>query len=144
MLARAGGAASPRVRAIVVFYAGWRDAWTTHRPGIAANPARRCRGVPGRRRSARVAMATTTAGVAEINSAAPDVAAATGWLGAGAEAFRAAHAGWGECLAFVALGRIALLAASSMRDGAFPRGAAASQASARGSRAPSRSTISGA
>ena len=50
--------------------------------------------------------------------------------GAGAEAFRAAHAGWGECLAFVALGRIALL--GGRFDDAtelFRRGAAASRAS---------------
>ena len=130
MLVRADGAASPRVRAIVAFYAGWRDAWTTHRPGIAVTLLEAAAEFKAEGDLLGVAMATTTAGVAEINSAAPDVAAATGWLGAGAEAFRAAHAGWGECLAFVALGRIALLggrfdAATEL----FHRGAAASRAS---------------
>ena len=55
MLDRADGAASPRVRAIVGFYSGWRDAWTTHRPGIAtilleAASGVRTRGRPARRR----------------------------------------------------------------------------------------------
>ena len=130
MLERAGGTASSRERAIVAFYAGWRDAWTTHRPGIAATLLAAAEEFEAEGDRLGVAMATTTAGVAEINSSAPDVAAATGWLRAGAEAFRAANAGWGECLAYVALGRIALL--GGRFDDAtelFRRGAAASRAS---------------
>jgi predicted ATPase len=130
MLERADGAASERVRAIVGFYTGWRDAWTTHRPGIAATLLEAAREFEREGDLLGVAMATTTAGVAEINSAAPDVAAATGWLHAGAEAFRAAGSGWGECLAYVAIGRIALL--QGRYDEAtemFHRGAEASRAS---------------
>ena len=130
MLERTGGAASSRVHAIVNFYAGWRDAWTTHRPGIASTLLDAAKEFEIEGDLLGVAMATTTAGVAEINSSAPDVAAATGWLRAGAEAFRAADAGWGECLAFVALGRIALLGGKF--DDAmelFRRGAEASRAS---------------
>jgi predicted ATPase len=130
MLERVGGAASPREQAIVAFYAGWRDAWTTHRPGIAATLLEAAAEFEAEGDLLGVAMATTTAGVAEINSATPDVAAATGWLRAGAEFFRAADAGWGECLAYVALGRIALLG-GKLDDAAelFRRGAAASRAS---------------
>ena len=130
MLDRADGAASPRVRAIVGFYSGWRDAWTTHRQGIATTLLEAAREFEREGDLLGVAMATTTAGVAEINSAAPDVAAATGWLRAGAEAFRAAGSGWGECLADVAMGRIALLQGKD--DEAtemFHRGAEASRAS---------------
>jgi len=130
MLDRADGAASPRVRAIVGFYAGWRDAWTTHRPGIAATLLESAREFEREGDLLGVAMATTTAGVAEINSAAPDVAAATGWLRAGAEAFRAAGSGWGECLADVAIGRIALLQGKlDVATEMFHRGADASRAS---------------
>jgi predicted ATPase len=130
MLERTGGAASPRVHAIVGFYSGWRDAWTTHRPGIATTLLEAAKEFELEGDLLGVAMATTTAGVAEINSEAPDVAAATGWLQAGAEAFRAARSGWGECLAYVAIGRIALLggrfeAAAEM----FQRGAEASRVS---------------
>jgi hypothetical protein len=130
MLDRADGAASPRVRAIVGFYAGWRDAWTTHRPGIAATLLESAREFEREGDLLGVAMATTTAGVAEINGATPDVAAATGWLRAGADAFRAADSGWGECLADVAIGRIALLQGRHDEAAAmFRRGAAASRAS---------------
>jgi hypothetical protein len=130
MIGRVGGTASAREQAIVAFYAGWRDAWTTHQPGIAATLLGAAAEFDAEGDLLGVAMATTTAGVAEINSPAPDVAAATGWLRAGAEAFRAANAGWGECLAYVALGRIALLggrfdAATEL----FLRGADASRAS---------------
>ena len=130
MLDRTSGVASSRVHAIVVFYSGWRDAWTTHRPGIAATLLEAAQEFDDEGDLLGVAMATTTAGVAEINSEAPDVAAATGWLQAGAQAFRAAESGWGECLAYVAIGRIALLggrfeAAAEM----FQRGAEASRAS---------------
>jgi predicted ATPase len=130
MLERTGEAASSRVHAIVNFYAGWRDAWTTHRPGIASTLLDAAAEFQAEGDLLGVAMATTTAGVAEINSSTPDVAAATGWLRAGAEAFRAAGAGWGECLAFVALGRIALLG-GKMDDAMelFRRGAEASRAS---------------
>ena len=84
MLERTGGTASSRAQAIVGFYAGWRDAWTTHRPGIAATLLEAAKEFELEGDQLGVAMATTTAGVAEINSAAPDVAAAMGWLHAGA------------------------------------------------------------
>jgi hypothetical protein len=130
MLDRTGAEASSRVQAIVAFYAGWRDAWTTHRPGAASRLLEAAAEFRAEGDLLGVAMATTTAGVAEINSSAPDVAAAAGWLQAGAEAFRAAHAGWGECLALVALGRIALLG-GRLDDATalFRRGAEASRAS---------------
>ena len=86
----ADGSASPRERAIVLFYAGWRDAWTTHRPGHRPTLLDAAAEFEVEGDLLGVAMATTTAGVAEINSSAPDVAAAPGWLRAGAEAFRAA------------------------------------------------------
>ena len=109
MLDRTGGAASPRVHAIVVFYSGWRDAWTTHRPGIAATLLEAAKEFEVEGDLLGVAMATTTAGVAEINSEAPDVAAATGWLQRRRGGVPGGAIGWGECLAYVAIGRIALL-----------------------------------
>ena len=146
MLERTGGAASSRVHAIVAFYAGWRDAWTTHRPGIAATLLEAAREFEAEGDLLGVAMATTTAGVAEINSPAPDVAAATGLAAARAPRRSGRReAGWGECLAYVALGRIALLG-GRFDDAAelFRRGAEASRASRRAIRAaPSRSTTSG-
>ncbi len=130
MLEHVGGTASARERAIVAFYAGWRDAWTTHQPGIAATLLDAAAEFEAEGDLLGVAMATTTAGVAEINSPAPDVAAASAWLSAGAEKFRAAQAGWGECLAYVALGRIALLGGGfEVATELFYRGAKASQAS---------------
>ncbi len=130
MLERTGGSASPRVHAIVLFYAGWRDAWTTHRPGVPATLLEAAREFEVEGDLLGVAMATTTAGVAEINSPSPDVATATGWLQAGAEAFRAAGSGWGECLAYVAIGRIALLGGGfEQATQLFHRGAEASRAS---------------
>ncbi|MET0780895.1 MAG: DUF4062 domain-containing protein [Microbacterium sp.] len=130
ILDRTGASASARAHAIVLFYAGWRDAWTTHRPGIAATLLEAAEEFELEGDQLGVAMATTTAGVAEINSAAPDVAAAMRWLHAGAEAFRAARSGWGECLAYVAIGRIALLGGRfEEATQLFQRGAEASRAS---------------
>jgi predicted ATPase len=130
MLDRTSGLASSRVHAIVAFYSGWRDAWTTHRPGIAATLLEAAKEFEIEGDLLGIAMATTTAGVAEINSEEPDVAAATDWLQAGAEAFRAARSGWGECLAYVAIGRIALLGSRFDTAAAmFQRGAEASRAS---------------
>ncbi|GAA1943796.1 hypothetical protein GCM10009776_01920 [Microbacterium deminutum] len=129
ILDRTGAVASSREQAIVAFYAGWRDAWTTHRPGIAPILLDAAKEFESEGDMLGVAMATTTAGVAEINSPAPDVAAASRWLSEGAEAFRRADVGWGECLALVALGRIALL--MGRHDDAtelFRRGAEASRA----------------
>ncbi|MFH8253303.1 ATP-binding protein, partial [Microbacterium sp. B2969] len=130
ILERTGAAASSREHAIVAFYVGWRDMWSTHRPGIAAALLDAAEEFESEGDLLGVAMATTTAGVAEINSSAPDVAAALGWLHEGAEAFRRIQAGWGECLAMVALGRIALLGARlDEATELFRRGAEASRAS---------------
>ena len=144
MLERTGGAASPRVQAIVTFYAGWRDAWTTHRPGIAATLLEAAREFEVEGDLLGVAMATTTAGVAEINSAAPDVAAATGWLHAGAEAFRAARRRVGRVPRVSSrLGRIALLGGRfDDATALFQRGAEASRASRRAIRGHRRASPS--
>ncbi|WP_160132861.1 DUF4062 domain-containing protein [Microbacterium sp. SLBN-146] len=100
---------SPRSRSIAVFFVGWRDVWVEPTHDLAAVLLRAADGFAEADDALGVAMVTATAGLAEAVTPDPDIPWATRWLREGAERFNSLGAGWGESLAQVALGRIALL-----------------------------------
>ena len=100
---------SPRTRAIAAFYVAWRDMWIAPSHEITASLRAAAADFATAGDEVGATMAGATAGLAEINTADPDMAAASAWLREGADRFRALGAGWGETLALVALGRIATL-----------------------------------
>jgi len=109
LLAQDDARISDRTRAIATFYVAWRDMWVAPSPALVPS----LRDAAGRFAAdgdaLGVAMATATAGLAEIAGPDPDIPSAVEWLSDGATRFRSLDAGWGESLALVALGRIALL-----------------------------------
>ena len=130
LLSSGASGISPRARAIAAFYVGWRDMWLapTHEITRSLRAAADGFAVAGDELGAT--MAGATAGLAEINTADPDIASATGWLQEGAERFRALGVGWGETLALVALGRIhALQGDLRGAEAEFARGVEAARAS---------------
>ncbi len=102
-------ALSPRARAIAMFYPAWGGAWgsPTHELADRFHEASALFAEGGDPLGS--AMTTAAAGLAEANSPDPDIAAASRWLTEGTESFRRLGAGWGECLALIARGRIAWL-----------------------------------
>ena len=109
LLTRPADELSARSRSIAVFYVSWRDLWVTPSHELTAALRGAAAGFADGDDPLGVAMVTATAGLAEIVTPDPDIASAMVWLTAGAEQFHALGAGWGESLAHVALGRIALL-----------------------------------
>lgn len=100
---------SPRSRSIAVFFVGWRDVWVNPTHDLVAALLGAADGFADADDHLGVAMVTATAGLAEVVAPDPDIRSATAWLREGAERFNALGAGWGESLAQVALGRIALM-----------------------------------
>jgi predicted ATPase len=108
-LARPAGDLSPRSRSIAVFFVSWRDLWVSPSHDIVTALLGAVDGFADVGDARGVAMVIAAAGLAEVVTDEPDVPAAIGWLRDGAERFKALSEGWGESLAQVALGRIALL-----------------------------------
>ena len=108
-LLASGREVSPRTRAIAAFYVAWRDMWIVPSHEITASLRAAAADFASAGDEVGATMAGATAGLAEINTPDPDMAAAEGWLREGADRFHALAAGWGETLALVALGRIAAL-----------------------------------
>ncbi|GAA3633595.1 hypothetical protein GCM10022200_15930 [Microbacterium awajiense] len=109
LLGRTADSASDRVRAIVAFYVGWRDMWQPHSRQVAASLIDAAETFASQGDRLGVAMTLTVASVAEMNHSEPDVTVSTARLTEAARRFDAEGAGWGSCLALVALGRLALL-----------------------------------
>jgi len=130
LLAAADPTVSRRTRGIAAFYVAWRDMWLKPSHEITRSLRAAAEDFAAAGDDLGATMAGATAGLAEINTSDPDIASATGWLREGADRFRALGAGWGETLALVALGRIAVL--SGDIDGAtavFERGLLAATSS---------------
>jgi predicted ATPase len=114
---------SLRTRAIVTFYLSWRDMWQAPSHDIPAALLESAEQFAAAGDEVGVAMATASAGLAEINTPDPDLATAMRQVEEGARRFRAVGAGWGESLALVALGRVATLAGDLPTAEAHFRGA---------------------
>ncbi|WP_175525188.1 DUF4062 domain-containing protein [Microbacterium sp. cf046] len=120
----------PRTRAVAAFYVAWRDMWLTPSHEITRSLRAAAEDFAADGDELGATMAGATAGLAEINTADPDIESATAWLREGADRFRALGAGWGETLALVALGRIdALMGDLDAATVEFERGVAAATAS---------------
>lgn len=130
LLASRASTVSPRTGAIAAFYVAWRDMWLKPSHELTRSLRDAADGFAREGDDLGATMAAATAGLAEINTADPDLPQATGWLRQGAERFRELGAGWGETLALVALGRIdALLGNLDAAAVEFERGVAAATAS---------------
>ncbi|MET4098907.1 putative ATPase [Agrococcus sp. UYP10] len=103
------GSVSPRATAIATFYVSWRDMWLAPSHEIPTALLGAAQAFVDSGDELGATMAVATAGLAEINTADPDIAQASAWLQDGARRFRELGAGWGESLALVALGRISVL-----------------------------------
>jgi predicted ATPase len=131
LLSQEDATISGRTHAVATFYIAWRDMWIAPSPAVVRSLLGAAERFAADRDELGVAMATATAGLAEITGPDPDVPAATGRLEDGAARFRALRAGWGESLALVALGRISLLTGAS-GDAAMRFGEAVTAAEACG------------
>ncbi|MEU1971653.1 DUF4062 domain-containing protein [Microbacterium sp. NPDC019599] len=122
--------ATPRETAIADFYICWRDMWNAPPHSVAQTLVRAAGFFDDLHDELGVAMSLATAGMAELNTTDPDLAAASGWVSQASERFRRAGAGWGESLGLVALGRLAILGNEPEEAMAlFTRGLAAAAAS---------------
>ncbi|MGC5076245.1 DUF4062 domain-containing protein [Agrococcus sp. DT81.2] len=109
VLAQPPESLSPRALAIATFYVSWRDMWLAPSHDIPEALLRASAAFADAGDQLGATMAAATAGLAEINTADPDIPRASAWLHEGARRFRELGAGWGEALALVALGRISVL-----------------------------------
>ncbi|MBO1770021.1 DUF4062 domain-containing protein [Agrococcus sp. TF02-05] len=128
VLARPDDEVARRTRAIAAFFVGWRDLWTAPSLELVRVLADAGRVLDEEGDELGATMVTATAGLAEITAPEPDLGRAAARLEEGARRFRELRAGWGESLALVALGRIAVL--SGDLEGATARFRGAVEAAA--------------
>ena len=109
LISRSHADASPRATAIAQFYVCWRDMWDSPSHAVPQTLVRTAAQFASVQDELGAAMSLATAGIAELNTSDPDLAAASRWLVEASERFRGTGAGWGEALGLVALGRLAVL-----------------------------------
>jgi predicted ATPase len=109
LMARSGAEASPHATAVAQFYVCWRDMWDSPTHAVPQILVRTADLFTSVKDELGAAMSLATAGIAELNTPDPDLAAASRWLIEASERFRGTGAGWGEALGLIALGRLAVL-----------------------------------
>lgn len=101
-----GGQLSPHERAVARFYVLWEQMWSAPTPRTVREILEVADLFAESGDRLGVAMATATAGLAQVASGDPDLDSAAERLRSGADTFRAIGARWGEVLTLVALGRL--------------------------------------
>ncbi len=106
VLARGGDQLTDHQRAVARFYVLWREMWDGPSPTIAQDLADLAEPFARTADDLGVAMATSAAGLAQVQSGDRNFDIPAERLRRGAERFRASGSFWGEVLSLVALGRI--------------------------------------
>jgi len=106
VLARGGDQLTDHQRAVARFYVLWREMWDSPSPTIAQELADLAEPFARTGDDLGVAMATSAAGLAQVQSGDRNFDIPAARLRLGAERFRASGSFWGEVLSLVALGRI--------------------------------------
>ncbi len=106
VLARGGEQLTDHQRAVARFYVLWRQMWDNPPPTIAQELADLAEPFDRAGDDLGVAMATSAAGLAQVQSGDRNFDVPTERLRTGAERFRASGSVWGEALSLVAMGRI--------------------------------------
>ncbi len=106
VLASGGDRLTDHQRAVARFYVLWREMWDNPAPEIARELADLAEPFARTGDELGVAMATSAAGLAQVQSGDRDFDTPAERLRQGAERFRALGSFWGEVLSLVALGRI--------------------------------------
>ncbi len=106
VLARGGDQLTEHQRAVARFYVLWREMWDKPAPAIAQELADLAEPFARAGDDLGVAMATSAAGLAQVQSGDRNFDVPAERLRQGAERFRASGSFWGEVLSLVALGRI--------------------------------------